>query len=110
MRQSRSRRKLIALVSLVCAMQSVSSRSMAEARQECVGRYELTIPGDADVALTIPTAFSQPQENPIRSSDVQPAARIKLVGAAPYQPAFRGRIGAACYIYVYCLTPAIERR
>ncbi|MGE8160656.1 hypothetical protein ACQKRQ_10885 [Paraburkholderia sp. NPDC080076] len=54
-------------------MQSVSSRAMAEARQECVGRYELAIPGDVDVALTIPTAFSKPQENPIRFSDGQPA-------------------------------------
>lgn len=79
MRQSGSWWKFIALASLVCAMQCVSSRSMAEGRQECVGRYELTIPGDADVALTIPTAFSKPQENPIRFSDDQPAAHSVFI-------------------------------
>lgn len=79
MRQFRSRWNLIALALLVCAMQSVSSRAMADARQECVGRYELTMPGDADVALTIPTAFSKPQENPIRFSDDQPAVHSAFI-------------------------------
>ncbi|MFC6945226.1 T6SS immunity protein Tli4 family protein [Paraburkholderia dipogonis] len=60
-------------------MQSVSSRAMAEARQECVGRYELTMPDDADVALTIPTAFSKPQENPIRFSNDQPAVHSVFI-------------------------------
>jgi hypothetical protein len=79
MRQFRSRWDLIALASLLCAMQSVSSPAMADALQECVGRYELTIPGDADVALTIPTAFAKPQENPIRFSDDQPAVHSVFI-------------------------------
>ncbi|CAE6777652.1 T6SS immunity protein Tli4 family protein [Paraburkholderia haematera] len=79
MRQFTHRWKLIALASLTCAMQSVPSRAMADARQECVGRYELTIPGDVDVALTIPTAFSKPQENPIRFSDDQPATHSVFI-------------------------------
>lgn len=79
MRQFTPRWKLIALASLTCAMQSVPSRAMADGRQECVGRYELTIPGDVDVALTIPTAFSKPQENPIRFSDDQPATHSVFI-------------------------------
>ena len=85
MRQSRSRWKLIALTSLVCAIPSVSSGAMAEARRECVGRYELTIPGDAEVALTIPSAFAKPQEIPFRFSDSQPAAHTVLI----YNGSFR---------------------
>ncbi|WP_167231581.1 T6SS immunity protein Tli4 family protein [Burkholderia sp. Ap-962] len=79
MRQFRSRWNLIALASLLCAIQSVSSTAMADALQECVGRYELMIPGDADVALTIPTAFAKPQENPIRFSDDQPAVHSVFI-------------------------------
>jgi hypothetical protein len=85
MRQSKNRWKLIALASLACAMQSFSSRAMAEARQECVGRYELTIPGDVDVALAIPTAFAKPQENPIRFSDDQPATHSVFIYDATFR-------------------------
>jgi hypothetical protein len=58
---------------------------MAEARQECVGRYELTIPGDVDVALAIPTAFAKPQENPIRFSDDQPATHSVFIYDATFR-------------------------
>jgi hypothetical protein len=54
-------------------MQSMSFCASAYAGQECVGRYELTIPGNADIALTIPAAFSEPQEDPIRFSNGQAA-------------------------------------
>ncbi|WP_414444659.1 T6SS immunity protein Tli4 family protein [Burkholderia sp. 22PA0106] len=79
MRQFRSRWNLIALASLPCAIQSVSSPAMADALHECVGRYELTIPGDADVALTMPAAFVKPQENPIRFPDDQPAVHSVFI-------------------------------
>ncbi|MEK6418406.1 MAG: T6SS immunity protein Tli4 family protein [Burkholderia gladioli] len=52
---------------------------MADALHECVGRYELTIPGDADVALTMPAAFVKPQENPIRFPDDQPAVHSVFI-------------------------------
>ena len=67
------------------ALQFVSSRAMAEAREECVGRYELTIPDDADIALTIPAAFSKPQQNPIRFSNDQPAVHSSSYGARGFQ-------------------------
>ena len=70
---------MIAIASMVCAVQFVSSRAMAEARHGCVGRYELTMPDDADIALTIPTAFSEPQENPIRFSNDQAAVHSVFI-------------------------------
>jgi hypothetical protein len=66
-------------------MQFVSSRAMAEAREECVGRYEITMPDDADVALTIPTAFSKPQQNPIRFSNDQPAVHSVFIYSGTFR-------------------------
>ncbi|PZW75814.1 hypothetical protein C7399_120115 [Paraburkholderia tropica] len=45
------------------------SHSFAAPQEECVGRYRLTLPSEADVALTTAKAFREPQESNIRFPD-----------------------------------------
>jgi hypothetical protein len=73
MRQFTRRCKLIALASLTCAMHSVSSRAMTDARQECVGRYELSLPGSVDFAITTPEALLKETPHSIRFEDGEEA-------------------------------------
>ncbi|CAM2153332.1 T6SS immunity protein Tli4 family protein [Paraburkholderia tropica] len=51
------------------AVALLSSPAYAAQQEECVGRYRLTLPDEADVALTIAKAFSGPQESNIRFPD-----------------------------------------
>ena len=46
-----------------------ATHALAAPQEECVGRYRLTLPDEADVALTIVEAFREPRESNIRFPD-----------------------------------------
>lgn len=56
------------IVALLFAMLPVA-QAMAAQQEECVGRYRLTLPSEAEVALTTAKAFTGQQITPIRFAD-----------------------------------------
>ncbi|QNB15359.1 T6SS immunity protein Tli4 family protein [Paraburkholderia tropica] len=56
-------------VALAIAIALNPSQAFSAPQQECVGRYRLTLPGEADTALTTAKAFREPQAANIRFSD-----------------------------------------
>jgi hypothetical protein len=49
------------------------THALAAPQQECVGRYRLTLPSEAEVAMTTAKAFTDTQIKPIRFADDLPA-------------------------------------
>ncbi|MFP3835967.1 hypothetical protein, partial [Chryseobacterium sp. SIMBA_028] len=49
------------------------THALAAPQQECVGRYRLTLPSQAEVAMSTAKAFTDTQIKPIRFSDNLPA-------------------------------------
>lgn len=48
-------------------------------KEECVGRYEITLPADVEVALSTPDSLSDDVKDPIRFSDGQTAPHSKFI-------------------------------
>lgn len=59
----------------------LTSNAIAGEYRECVGRYELTLPGEVDVATTTPMIFGdRPIESPIQFTDGQPGRNLPFGG------------------------------
>ncbi|WP_322057170.1 hypothetical protein [Paraburkholderia sp. J63] len=56
------------IVALLFAMLPVA-QAMAAQQEECVGRYRLTLPSEAEIAMTTAKAFIDGQVAPIRFAD-----------------------------------------
>lgn len=48
-------------------------------REECLGRYEITLPGDVEIALSTPDSLSEDVKDPIRFGDGQTAPHSRFI-------------------------------
>lgn len=49
------------------------------ANEDCLGRYEIALPGDAEIAVSIPDSLRDDVKDPIRFSDGQPAPHSRFI-------------------------------